>query len=333
MKKVLKVAILLSALFFQSITPIFAAPLNNRCTWTVNGGRLTYCAGGFNSPEDLKRGKVKLWCGGADCGGFLDRIRSSISGSDSQTVPLSNFDIAQDPGGKYYACFNGNFDSGVRGAIEDYIKRKNAQCYVAGGTAAILGTTTWVTAGYGLVGTLAVVPAATAACTQLFNDYEPIVYGTLIDEKGGEVCQSAVEIDLKIVQQHEDRLLSGDSTFYLCKQIPDASQRAKCEACSERGGKDNVTGIWTAVGCIPTSQEGLVGSIIKIGLGLSGGFALLIMIAAGFMLSTSQGDPKKASEARELMTSAVMGLLFIIFSVVILQFIGISILKIPGFGS
>jgi hypothetical protein len=334
MKKVLKVAILLSALFFQSIAPVFAAPVNNRCTWTVRGGRLTYCAGGFNSEADLRSSQVKLWCGGADCGGLLERIRNSISGSDSQMVPLNNFDVARDPSGKYYACFSGNFDEGVKGAIVDYINRKNASCIVGGVAAGGVGLLNWAgTATGGVVGTIALAAAGTAVCTQMFNDYKPIVYGTLVDQNRAEVCQSSVEIDLSIIDKHENRLLSGDSTFYVCNQIPDAAQKAKCQACSEKGGKDNVTGIWTAVGCIPTSQEGIVTTIIKIGLGLSGGFALLLIISAGFQLSISQGDPKKAGEAREHITSAVMGLLFIIFSVVILQFIGISILRIPGFGS
>ena len=50
------------------------------------------------------------------------------------------------------------------------------------------------------------------------------------------------------------------------------------------------------------------------------------------MFTTSQGDPKRASEARELITSAVLGLVFIIFSVTLLQFIGVTVLHIPGFG-
>jgi hypothetical protein len=71
---------------------------------------------------------------------------------------------------------------------------------------------------------------------------------------------------------------------------------------------------------------------IQIGLGLAGGIALLMIIAAGFLLTTSQNDPKKVTEAKELVTSAVIGLLFIVFSVTILQFIGVTILRIPGFG-
>jgi hypothetical protein len=92
-------------------------------------------------------------------------------------------------------------------------------------------------------------------------------------------------------------------------------------------------GIYTAVGCIPSTSEGIVAQLVKIGLGIAGGTALLMILAGSFMLSTSQGEPKRAGEAKELITSAVMGLLFIIFSVTILQFIGVTILRIPGFGT
>ena len=73
-------------------------------------------------------------------------------------------------------------------------------------------------------------------------------------------------------------------------------------------------------------------ALIQIGLSAAGGIALLVILAAGFMLTTSQGEPKRAGEAKEMITAAVIGILFIIFSVTILQFIGYNVLKIPGFG-
>jgi hypothetical protein len=65
---------------------------------------------------------------------------------------------------------------------------------------------------------------------------------------------------------------------------------------------------------------------------MSGAIVLIMILAGAFMLSTSQGDPKKTQDAKELITSAIIGLLFIIFSITILQFVGVSILRIPGFG-
>jgi len=47
---------------------------------------------------------------------------------------------------------------------------------------------------------------------------------------------------------------------------------------------------------------------------------------------TSQGSPEAVKSATEQLTSAIIGLLFIILSFVILQIIGVNILHIPGFG-
>lgn len=98
------------------------------------------------------------------------------------------------------------------------------------------------------------------------------------------------------------------------------------------GAETGTEGIWTAIGCIKRDPTTIVQNLLKVGLGMGGGVALLMILAAGFLFSISQGDPKRTGEAKELITAAITGLLFIIFSVVILQFIGYTVLKIPGFG-
>lgn len=115
-----------------------------------------------------------------------------------------------------------------------------------------------------------------------------------------------------------------DSATGACAAERDASVRQR------QGFKP---GIYTAVGCIGADSESIVTSLVRIGLGIAGGIALLMILAGAFLFTTSQGDPKQASQAKELITSAIMGLLFVIFSVTILQFIGVTILQIPGFGS
>jgi hypothetical protein len=115
--------------------------------------------------------------------------------------------------------------------------------------------------------------------------------------------------------------------YSLCGQIPQEKEKDKCEKCLTFGN-----GIWTALGCIPANPVTIVQTVVKIGLSIAGGVAILMVLAAGFMLSTSQGDPKKTTEAREMITSAVIGLLFIIFSITILQFVGVSVFQLPGFG-
>ncbi len=113
----------------------------------------------------------------------------------------------------------------------------------------------------------------------------------------------------------------------LCKQVPVDKGQTECVDCFDDGG------IWTSLGCISNQDtKGIVEKIVTIGISLAGGIALLIILAAAFILSTSQGEPKRTSEAKEMLTHAIIGLLFIIFSITILEFIGVNILRIPEFG-
>lgn len=129
---------------------------------------------------------------------------------------------------------------------------------------------------------------------------------------------------------------SGDNTeFLLCNQIPDQTLQAQCRKCATQGegGENEQGGVWTAVGCISRNPVNIAKRMIQVGLGMGGGVALIMTLAGGFILATSQGDPQKANQAKEMITNSVIGLLFVIFSVVILQFIGFKILAIPGFGT
>jgi len=129
---------------------------------------------------------------------------------------------------------------------------------------------------------------------------------------------------------------SGPDPYKICDQI-DSSQAHLIDAynnCIEcvGGSETGTDGIWTAIGCIKRDPTEIVQNLLRVGLGMGGGVALLMILAAGFLFSISQGDPKRTGEAKELITAAITGLLFIIFSVVILQFIGYTVLQIPGFG-
>ncbi len=126
---------------------------------------------------------------------------------------------------------------------------------------------------------------------------------------------------------------SGDP-FELCKQAGTANY-SLCNTCFENNG------IWTAIGCIPYKTASgdatggvtlMIRSLMTIGLGIAGGVVVLMVLAGSFLLSTSQGDPKRVEEGKSLISSAVIGILFVIFSVTILRFIGVDVLQIPGFG-
>ncbi len=120
--------------------------------------------------------------------------------------------------------------------------------------------------------------------------------------------------------------------FRICDQARSSGQAYdQCMDCV--GDPASPKGVWTAIGCIPTNRDSIFKVLMQLGLGLGGGFALITILAASFQLSVSQGDPKQTGDAKDKITAAVIGLLFIIFSITILQFIGVKVLQIPGFGN
>jgi len=103
-----------------------------------------------------------------------------------------------------------------------------------------------------------------------------------------------------------------------------------CESCMGSGGSTKEA-VWTAFGCLETDSEKFATRLIQFGSGLAGGIAFLLIILGGFQIVMSAGNPEKLNEGKELVTSAIVGLLFIIFSVFLLRLIGVDILGIPGF--
>jgi hypothetical protein len=104
-----------------------------------------------------------------------------------------------------------------------------------------------------------------------------------------------------------------------------------CATLVDPKGNVGCTLVNTAIGPIHTNVTSLVSTVFTILLGLGGGVAILLIIASGYQMMMSQGNPEKVKEARERLTSAIVGLLFMIFSATILQIIGVSILSLPGF--
>lgn len=117
-----------------------------------------------------------------------------------------------------------------------------------------------------------------------------------------------------------------ESVFNLCQQA--GTKQQDCIACV---GYDAIPKIWTAVGCIDSSQDGIVKGLVNVALGVAGGIVLFKILGAALKLSMSKGEKKEIEEAREDVTSAIMGVVFILLSMTILEFIGINLLKIPGF--
>ncbi|MGI6278377.1 MAG: pilin [Patescibacteria group bacterium] len=99
---------------------------------------------------------------------------------------------------------------------------------------------------------------------------------------------------------------------------------------------DNITcdsgnGVQTALGCIPTDPMALIKWIFPYLLGFGGLAAFALIVFSGIQILTSAGNPEKVQGAKETITSAITGLLFIILSLFLLRLIGADILQIPGF--
>lgn len=86
----------------------------------------------------------------------------------------------------------------------------------------------------------------------------------------------------------------------------------------------------TVLGCVPVEMGALIEWLLPYIFGIAGGIAFLLMIFGFFLLSTSQGDPKKVEGAKATVTSAITGLLICIFAIFILRLIAVDILHIPG---
>lgn len=103
----------------------------------------------------------------------------------------------------------------------------------------------------------------------------------------------------------------------------------KSEACNACIKKNNA---WTALGCLPTGDPNVFAAwLLQFALGIGGGVALILLIGGGISIATSGGVPEKVKKGKETITAALTGLIFIIFSVFLLQLIGAGILNLPGF--
>lgn len=95
----------------------------------------------------------------------------------------------------------------------------------------------------------------------------------------------------------------------------------------------NQADVWTALGCVPTNPSAVVEKLLGWVIGIAGGIAFLLIIYGGFLIMTSSGDPEKLNNGKDIIVSAMAGVLMIVFSVLLLKIMGMDILQLPGFGT
>jgi len=105
-----------------------------------------------------------------------------------------------------------------------------------------------------------------------------------------------------------------------------------CQTCMGMPGSP--TGkVWTALGCLDAgTPNNLIGQILGWATILGAGIAFLMAVFAGIQITTAAGDPKRVKSGQELLTSALSGLLLIIFSIFLMNIIGIKILGLGPLG-
>lgn len=78
-------------------------------------------------------------------------------------------------------------------------------------------------------------------------------------------------------------------------------------------------------GLFEVSENNAVGdfasNIIAIALPLAGIATVILLIVAGYKMISSQGNPDKLKDAKEMITNAIIGLVFILLSVSILALV------------
>jgi len=109
--------------------------------------------------------------------------------------------------------------------------------------------------------------------------------------------------------------------------LSNTNEYSSCVSCA------NNYGVWTGLGCIRTNKVStfVQDTAFSVGFSIAGAISFLCILYAAIVIQTSRGNPEKIKKARENLRACITGLLLIIFSVFILRFIGVNILRIPGF--
>jgi len=85
------------------------------------------------------------------------------------------------------------------------------------------------------------------------------------------------------------------------------------------------------IDCLHTDPAGLANDVLGFGIGLGTLLAVVFLIIGGFGVATSAGNPENLEKAKETITAAISGLLFILLSVLILSIIGGGVIGIDFF--
>lgn len=94
------------------------------------------------------------------------------------------------------------------------------------------------------------------------------------------------------------------------------------------------TSIRTALGCLTIfgTPLGPLQAIMDLSTRISTGIALLLLGYAGLVMLTSQGNPKKVQLSKEIVVAVISGIILIALSLVLVNFIGVTVLHLGPLG-
>jgi hypothetical protein len=145
----------------------------------------------------------------------------------------------------------------------------------------------------------------------------------------GQICANTQTGELVNPSSCSDG--SGPEAGAAADTLP-CTDKATCTSAKPVTCPDGLPGIMTAIGCVPTEPKALVEGILKFGILASGGVAFLLMILGALQMITAEGVPESIKHGQERFYSAIIGLLLIIFSVLLMQVLGVDILGLPKLG-
>ncbi len=159
------------------------------------------------------------------------------------------------------------------------------------------------------------VPKTTVNTSNMLNNLGNVLFWV----QNSDYCTFYLTNDEITIAYYTDA--SGDV------HIPGDPDDVISTSCSSTYGAGSITGL----GCIPTDPENLAKWILSKAILMGGGIAFLLSLFGGITIILAAGNPEKISQGKEIITSAVSGILLIIFSVFLLRLIGVDILQLPGF--
>lgn len=147
----------------------------------------------------------------------------------------------------------------------------------------------------------------------------PVTFGTLLwTATIGPLPVSSQDYNLHLEKSSPPQKDCGTFSFSVVNASPTPIGLPAPNPCAS--GTCN-----TALGNIPTDITGFAGKVLSIAIGLAGGIALILLVFGSIRVLTSSGDQQRLSGGRDTIVAAIAGLLFLIFSVLILKAVGVAI--------